>query len=491
MKKSTVLASAALAMLLGGCASLGLKSVPWPTSTGLYDREAVEFLRGAPAVGTEPGPDLHPKPMADDGRLVGLVVSGGGARATSFTLGVLEGLQEVGQASGTDALARVDFISSNSGGSWGVAAWLAQSARADAPFDLHAEGPRIRAELVDLSKDTVPCWYRAMRRAPFGAVTLREIYPAGRRHPLPRVFFNASMLPAQSPFVFTQDFVDHYQVESVGACSDEPNVPIRAIGDMPLAFAASTSGSVPGFYHAYAQTRLCDAAGSARPASFCHPNQKGRARSWLRLADGGLYDNIGYKTAFEVMAAARADTRYSSRGLIIINTNPTLDEKTIVPAKKSSSYVKSIAINGFFAVQDSTFERLYKPMFAAVGAETPVLLDFYSTAGFDEADAVHLRGLKYLAYYAAHNVSCYRGDVKYKAKRRKFPPDSQMPTVEASIEALKDLGGDCLSENFYRTGTLGKTTYKIDPVLARVFWELGILAVRMNSAKIKAATGLT
>ena len=296
-------------LLSSGCAQLGIKSVPWFTSTEVHDKEALAFLRNAPAIDADLGKGVGTRDMFADGRLVGLSVSGGGARAAAFTLGVLTGLQELSPAGGPNVLDQVDFISSNSGGSWGVAAYLHErSAIKDPGYELAAAVPTsLIPRLVAMSRGVQPCWHRTMRKHLFHERTYRQTYSGANGALLARVFFNASLLPAHAPFVFNYFFVRYYRVERFGACADGDWVrPGGGIADVPFGYAAVTSSMVPGFYHAFAQTGLCRDESPMRAASFCHP-QKGGRRSYLRLADGGLYDNIGYKTAYELMLSQRKE----------------------------------------------------------------------------------------------------------------------------------------------------------------------------------------
>lgn len=491
---SKILVCLLLAALSTGCAELGIKSVPWATSTGIHDREAVEFLRGAPAVDERLGAGLTAKDMLEDGRLVGMSVSGGGARAAAFTLGVLTELQALKTADGSNALDRLDFISSNSGGSWGVAAYVAdRSVSTEANYDLRdrVQEPLIR-NFVEMSTGRVSCWNKAMRKHLFGDRTFADIYSSAQGGKLPRVFFNASVLPAHAPFVFTDAFIQHYDVENFGACRGDWVPRTNGIAGLSFGYAAATSGTVPGFYYAYAKTGLCSDDNPAHSASFCH-GPTYRQRSYLRLADGGLYDNIGYKTAFEVMHSQEAHFPRLKRAIILVNSNTSMDMKTIVRSDARSDFFFTTASNGVFAVQDATFERMYGPMFRSLGVTQPVLIDFYGAAGLrpDQArlldDENPRDALKELAFFAAHNVSCYAGSKVIRAERRKLP--QLMPSVSESIQTLINKGGDCLSENFYRAGTLGKTTYRADRPLFTILWQLGRLSVRMKRDDILRAVG--
>ena len=421
--------------------------------------------------------------MTDDNMLVGFSVSGGGARATAFTLGVLAELQTISFPNKETALDRIDFMSSNSGGSWAVATYLAdRAASGDTPYSLAEQMPKLRDQFVTMSNGRVRCWAKAMQGGIPGGATFGKIYGAEQKHPLPRTYFNASMLPAHAPFVFTDAFLRHYQVESFGACEKPLVTPATAMIDLPIAYAAATSGSVPGFYASFAKTRLCEPGSPTQKASFCYKNRKGGQLNHLRLADGGLYDNIGYKSAYEVMQS-QPQSANVRRAMILVNSAASMDQKSIASTKINASFLATTASNGVFAVQDSTFERLYRPMFQAVGVQRPILLDFYSAGHFPVDQApVLLSGLDHLAATAAYDISCYRADTVLDEGSKR--PKGALPSVESSLDHLRSRGDDCVTNNFYRVGNTAKTTYQFDEGMFTTLWQLGQLVVRMHKAEI-------
>jgi hypothetical protein len=457
-------------------------------SKTVQNAAAIDFLRGAPSVGSILGRDLATRDMATDGKLVGLSVSGGGSRATAYTLGVLAELQELTTPTGSNVLDQIDFFSSNSGGSWAVAAYLSDRASYQArPYRLRDRVPVISGRFLSITSGPVRCWSKAMRDLTNGH-TYGSIYSLDRQERLPAAYFNASLLPAHAPFVFTDEFLDYYEVWGFGACASATEK-FGSLANVPIGYAAATSGTVPGFYYAFAETGVC--SGKAVDASFCAPPlDKGR-RSYLRLADGGLYDNIGYKTAYEVLRSAGAPAPGFKRAMLLINSSTSTDYKTIPPSERSDKFLVTTAKNGIFAVQDSTFERLYRPMFEELGVSDPVLLDFYSSAKLTQADAELITGrrgvdgLDTLAFYAAQKVKCFVNGKLQEPARMTAP--GPPPPAMTSLEHLRRTGGDCLSDNFYRAGTLNKTTYRFDRSQFQVMYELGRLSVRKNRTKILAA----
>lgn len=475
------------AFLVSSCSSYKFKSLPWPTSVTVHDKEAVDFLRGAPLVDDQLGDGLAYKDMDEDQKLVGLSISGGGARAAAFALGAMAELQTITFPDRTSALDRIDFMSSNSGGGWGVATYLLERSKAS-DFDnysIAANKNTINKAFVKLSAGKIKCWSSALAKLPNGGSTFGTVYSPARTDKLPRAYFNASLFPAQAPFVFTDKVMDYYEVSGFDDCAAKSTNSISNLAALPVTYAASASGAVPAFYHAYATTNLCEGEENTTSASFCHPKLKGKERKFLRIADGGLYDNIGYKTAFEVMYSQRKNPAYSKKAMIAINANYVTDYKTVNGKQVKNHFLKTSALNGVFAVQDSTFERLYRPMFKSLSVDKPVLLDFYSTAKFQKSQIQLLDGLDSLTFKAANNVNCFNGGDYMEYKNKKFPVN--LPVAKDSAQLLLDKGGDCFSENFYRAGALGKTSYLIERSMFNVLWELGQLSVRMKKAEIRAA----
>ncbi|PXW74492.1 patatin-like phospholipase [Blastomonas natatoria] len=481
-----------LALMTAGCASLGIKSVPWPTYTAVVDNLDVKFARSNPPIDPALAPGLHTRDMAADGKLIGLAVSGGGARAASYTLGILAELQKLPAGSQGSALDQIDFISSNSGGSWAVATWLAQASVNGGAYNLADNKLTILKQFKTSTRNRVTCLSAMLAETAIGTGNFGDVYKAGASKKLPAVFFNAALLPAQAPFVFTEGFLKHYQVESITTCKQSGKTPARSLQQVPIAVAAASSGSVPGFYAAFAETRLCQKQSPWQGSSFCRSRAVPEPVAYMRIADGGIYDNIGYKTGYEIMHSQKNDANVTHRGMIIVNSNTSIDEKIVKKSDRTSNFLASMATNGLFAVQDATFDRMRHPLFDAVGVSDIALLDFFSVSGFGRSleDVRMLQGLKFLAFYAARNVSCLKADGQLdKGDQSDWPRDEEIPGVSASLQRLTNRQGDCYSENFYRAGNRNKTTYQFNWVLSNAMWELGQLTVRNNCPAILKATG--
>jgi hypothetical protein len=308
--------------------------------------------------------------------------------------------------------------------------------------------------------------------------------PRAGRPLLPRAFFNASIMPAQTAFVFTDGFLEHFGVQRLsGACTKIAFDAGQGLASLPLGFVAASSGSVPGFTHSWAKTSLCD----RRPRlSFCFGPESSR-RDHLQIVDGGLYDNLGYKTAFEVAAALAADNRGLKRAMIFIDSVDGEDHQSIRAADTGKYRPIRTLLASTFPNQHSTFTRLRGPMFSSAGFEKQILIDFNAARGFTRADAQHLQQLPALAYFAAHNVSCFKDNGTIWMAPRAVVEPSDFGDPNHHLQTLAARGSDCLSENFARVGYLHKTTYKYDSYFFRLRFELGRLAVKKSQAAILKA----
>jgi hypothetical protein len=248
-------------------------------------------------------------------------------------------------------------------------------------------------------------------------------------------------------------------------------------------YAATASSAVPGYTSAFATTELCS---GAEVHSFCF-SLKDR-RDNLQILDGGLYDNIGYKTALEVALAERERIARGPATVIIIDSADGVDFQTMASKDRESGHVAAIAMASSFPNQNATFDRLRDPSFEAAGFDARLLLDFSSASGFDPSKhAFMLRDLPELAYYAAHDVGCWADDGSWHKGVRVLKRPASFGDPQSNLSALEGKGRDCVSMNFARAGYLYKTTFKYDLYRFRLNYQLGRLVVRMKRSDIAAA----
>jgi hypothetical protein len=473
MRAATLFLSASALVTLAGCAS---KSLPIGSSFELLNTPAMQVAKLAPPIVIT---DDDRRAFIKDNDVVGMAISGGGMRASSFTLGVIAGLEEIKpKGSEVSALDRVDFASANSGGSWALAALLANLTR-DPGFSPRNDYKFYADKFQQLNQSSTAHWAEAMEQVIGPQLTMQAV-----RFTRPRTFFNASILQSQDPFVFAQEFADAYRIDSFYARGrTAPFGQGGDIGSLPLGYIAATSGSVPGFTHSYARTELCSTSGEL--PSFCGPQGN---QSWLRLVDGGLYDNEAYKTAWEVARAVERDAP-GRRVMLLVDSKPgwpipTTGEQQAV---ENDGLIKSgmmLVFKGSFPLQEATYRRLAPKMFDAIGYQT-ILLDFDAASGFQPGMEPMVQDLPELQAMAADQIDCIddHGQV-LKANARRRPADV------TPLDWLKQRGGDCLENNFARVGYHYQTTYFFDPRYFAPAYQLGVFVARRKAAEIRVQLGL-
>jgi NTE family protein len=282
-----------IALALSGCATAS--TVPINTPLGGLRADVI----GREAVGED---------------LIVLALSGGGARAASFHLGVLYGLREMQGRDGLPLSEHIAMITSVSGGSI-VAAhyWL----RGDEGLDDFEEFYLERATRWNVrgigspaglsgalggglnGPDQLAAW---LETNVYGGATM------GTTGHGPRVVINATDLYNSTPFAFTQFFFD-------GICSDVRQVrvadAVAASMAVPVAFrpvlVESYGGACEGPPDWTARV-LADRAASAnvQQTAWAFLNYRGETQAgqrYLHLADGGVADNLGL-LSMQVMRAA-------------------------------------------------------------------------------------------------------------------------------------------------------------------------------------------
>ncbi len=488
MKRLGIIAST---VLLAGCGT-NWKSIPFSSSREIMTADTRLLVTGHGAENL----DFYTLPTRDptaDGRIVTVAVSGGGMRAAAYTLGAMAELDDIrGSSDGRSAFELIDRASSVSGGSWAMAGILAEKSRSpEIALSRHREDFFKRFKAIDVDRRS--CWARRMTARGddtlTSGLTFGEIYSGSTAKRLPTVYFNASLFPSQSPFVFTDGYIARYKVAGFGApCIDWEMLSTNGgVADVKIGFAASASSAVPAFTKAWAATKLCN---EPNDYNFCRPGIGERwKRSYLQLLDGGIYDNIGWKTPLELAMRPKERASSASKVLIVVDVNESPTYHSVGRWDADDNDLASLAIDASFPNQNSTFQRLRDDAFVALGYQEPIMLDFASLGGF-RADQAHLLdGLDELAWFAANHVRCYTkpGTAKPKkvSSRFRIPDKPDLPPAADSVRSLARQGQDCLSENFYRTGYLHKTTYKYDGDLFLLRYQLGQLVVRMQEDEIR------
>jgi len=252
-----------------------------------------------------------------DGEAIALAFSGGGARAASFSYGVLLQLREMKDRQGVSLLDRVSFITAVSGGSI-TAAYYGQHG----PDGLD----RFRKVALDLDWQgqlhttwvSPENWQRLMQGGLNGPDKLakwldREIFADGRMRDMrtrPYVVINAADLYSGAPFAFAPPWFE-------AICSDLGNVRIAdavaASMSVPIAFRPIVLQSFPQDCPVALQpwvSRALTARNTpmllretARSFRFFRDPER---MSYLHLTDGGVADNFGVSSFVTLQAAGGA-----------------------------------------------------------------------------------------------------------------------------------------------------------------------------------------
>lgn len=240
------------------------------------------------------------EPVGDD--LIVLALSGGGARAASFHLGVLQALRDTPGRDGRPLSEHIAFITSVSGGSvlaayYGLygdagldtfdAAYLAREWRVRGPSSPFGIAGALRGGMN--GPQQLRSW---LAENVYGNATMGDMGTG------PRVILNATDLYNSTPFAFTQFFFD-------GLCSDVRQVrvadAVAASMAVPVAFRPVVMESYGGRCAgppAWVPRVLADrgAGENVHQTAHAFENYRGdtaAAQRFVHLVDGGVADNLG------------------------------------------------------------------------------------------------------------------------------------------------------------------------------------------------------
>ncbi|HEY1391968.1 MAG TPA: patatin-like phospholipase family protein [Methylibium sp.] len=282
----------------------------------------------APSARLESTPALNPMlpvgaPPGSPQVIAAVALSGGGARAAAFGLGVLEELKATRFALGgrsTTLLDEVGLVSGVSGGSVLATYYAAFGDEVFTRFEPEFLKADFQSSLIgyilspaSLYRLTSP-WYGrsnvlAERLAPvFRGLTFGDLKARPRG---PRLLITAADLTTGAPFEFTPE-------QFALICSD--------LDSMPLSFAAAASSSVPLLLSPITLRNYagsCPQSAQVVEAAMADHNlsarllrtiaksyQNSSARPYLHLVDGGLVDNLGVRSLLD-HTIARGSLRQS------------------------------------------------------------------------------------------------------------------------------------------------------------------------------------
>ncbi|MEM0928316.1 MAG: patatin-like phospholipase family protein [Pseudomonadota bacterium] len=333
-------------------------------------------VQNAATIGSEDGE------YDSDGIVFGIATAGGGARAAAYTLGAFHALEDITvivDGKQASALSLLDFVSGTSGGAWGAGAYVADrtawtlSGQDDADYSLR-DRRRAISEALALGTTVKPRnnRFERMNTAFSDGVTFGEAKAAGQ----PDVFFNATIYPSEAPFVFSDAYFAAYRVRELSVLKESEFPEANGVAALPIALGAFVSGAIPGFYQLDARTDICDDARYA-DGTYCAFEIKRRFRTnikdereHLTLIDGGVFDNYGYRTAFEVLD--RFKDRHINRVIIQIDTTTNFPHHFSIG--RPNVRLGTIKNRPSFLHQDAVYRRTIAQMGDVRGFE-PIIID--------------------------------------------------------------------------------------------------------------------
>lgn len=263
-----------------------------------------------------------------EGDAIALALSGGGARAASFSLGVLLQLRDMKGPDGRALIDKVALVTSVSGGST-IAAW----------FGLHGAAGLDGFRPAMLDKDwqsqlhttfmSPENWQRLMQGGVNGPDKLanwldKEVYTSAHMKDLsnhPRVIINAADLYNGTPFAFAAPYFQ-------AICSDLGSVrvadAVAASMSVPIAFRpivvklpeGDCPAPMPDLVDAARRDRTSPALLRETARAFEAYRDRSRMK-YLHLTDGGVADNFGLSSLVTIRrAAGKPYGPYSARDAV-------------------------------------------------------------------------------------------------------------------------------------------------------------------------------
>jgi len=323
----------AAALLVSGCSTVR----PWINAPlGAEGRQPVAITRTA----------VHADTLQSSHPIIGAVtLSGGGARAAAFGLGVLQELKATGferQGRPTTLLDEVTLVSGVSGGSVLATYYAAFGDEVFTRFEREFLLVKFQSGLVSqilapsgLHRLTSPWWGRSDMLALrlddlFRGVTFGELRA---RRPSLRLLVTATDLTTGAPFEFTPE-------QFALICSD--------LDSVPLSFAVAASSAVPVLLSPMTVRNYAGTCPSTQPAAdagmagdnlsarllqrIAASYQDARERPYLHLVDGGLADNLGVRGLVDRAVASgsldesfRALPQGSVHHIVLVSVNSERD----------------------------------------------------------------------------------------------------------------------------------------------------------------------
>lgn len=291
------IAAFSLAALLAACA-------------GLPDTRPInQQLAAAPA----PAPDIG---MNVDGDVIALALSGGGARAASFSLGVLQQLRDMKDPGGKPLIDRVALVTAVSGGAI-TAAWFGQHGAAGLDDLRPAILDKDWQSQLNTTWISPQNWDRLMQGGLNGPDKLanwldKEVFDGTRMRDLPnrpRIVINATDLYSGAPFAFAAPWFqaicsDLGSVRVADAVAASMSVPVAFRPIVVKTYAKDCAAPLPDWVSKAEHDRSAPTLLRETARSFRFYREPERM-AYLHLTDGGVADNFGVSSLVTLRAASQ------------------------------------------------------------------------------------------------------------------------------------------------------------------------------------------
>lgn len=315
-------------------------------------------------------------PVGDD--LIVLALSGGGARAASFHLGVLQGLRDMPGRDGHPLSEHIAFITSVSGGSvlaayYGLngdagldtfdAAYLGREWRVRGPSSPFGIAGALRGGMN--GPQQLRTW---LSENVYGDATMGDMR-AG-----PRVILNAADLYNATPFAFTQFFFD-------GLCSDVRQVrvadAVAASMAVPVAFrpvVMESYGARCAGPPAWTARVLADRNAGENVHQTAHAFQNYRGdtaaqQRFVHLVDGGVADNLGMLSLQVMRAGDDAPSPLTAR--------EALQARRVLFLVVNAEYIRPRTFQQNGTDEIGAYEMLYSPVDVATDVAKRASVDVW------------------------------------------------------------------------------------------------------------------
>lgn len=454
-RSQSIVSAAALALALGGCASVHNLPLNAPTANPVGG-----FIRPAGAAGIA----LPARSVSGD-TVIGLAFSGGGTRAAAFAYGVLDRMSKYETRKQGPLLDHIGLVSGVSGGAIMAAYYGLKGPAALTDFraryltqDLMAQ-LNTSVSLANISRalgggantdNALRDWFNANL---FHGATFGDL--AGRR---PVTLINATDIYNRTPFLFSPPTF-------AAACSD--------ITQYPLAAAVAASAAVPGAFAPVVIESFPDQCQTPLPAWItaaasnpqASPLLKAYARGmtdirsgrvkYVKLLDGGLIDNFGL-SGMTIMRAGqstpygplRPDEAINLRRLMFLvvdaGQGPKGDWSTTLEGPAGKELIGAVVD----VLVDANAQTSYAAFEATTKAWRESIVKW--RCGLPAAEAARLRGkggpwnCRDLKFTIARISFDQLGDERAKVLNA-VPTSFTLPAD--TIDTLTQAGGDALDGN--------------------------------------------